>query len=679
MKKVTWFISLILLLFTLENTYADDTEIFSGGVVNVPPNVLIIFDTSGSMDDQIASSIYYPSNDYSNGLGGVGYIYDTEKVYYVWKEPSHPQEFPIYRVFTDTTAEVGCFEAGEALETLGHWMGYIENSSPFNCGTTNAETLATGNYLNFLQTPETDWDEKIDVAKQVIEDLLVSVEDTAVRFGLMRYDEVKNQGGRILAEIGSTDDQIKLQMDDNDFYPHGATPIAECLAEAGLYFAGQQSWADNSITYTSPVQWRCQKNYIILMTDGCSYADEGDAHYTKDILFTKADYLNGSPIGDYDGDTVDPQTDVNGGTHWLDDVAKFLYDEDILIDPATDNAGVSFDDEYFQQQNIVTYTIGFATGTDDLLLQRAADSNHGHGAYYSAEDSSELATAFSTIVGIILSHNASFIAPVVPVSKQNSIFSGNTVYLSLFKPMNDSGFWYGNIKKFGIDSHGLILQKNGTLATDQNGQILDDASSCWQDSSLDGSTTEAGGAGSAMLNQTTRNFYTYKSGNSYDLTSSVNAFSTGNADITAALLGVTSDHRDDLINFLTARGDYALGGQFEREWVLGDILHSKPATMYDGNNTLIFLGANDGFLHVFVDDDKGTDSTDTLGDDTLSEAWCFVPWDILPDLHLIQDSTAHHYYVDGSPMLYRAGNNQYVAFGMRRGGNKYYSINIGQY
>jgi len=67
-----------------------------------------------------------------------------------------------------------------------------------------------------------------------------------------------------------------------------------------------------------------------------------------------------------------------------------------------------------------------------------------------------------------------------------------------------------------------------------------------------------------------------------------------------------------------------------------------------------------------------------LSNDTVTEAWCFTPWELVPSLHLIKDGgSTHTHFVDGSPALYYDGTNQYVTFGLRRGGDNYYSIKVG--
>jgi type IV pilus assembly protein PilY1 len=692
---------------------ADDTDIFSGSTINVPPNILILLDTSGSMqedDKKVPSSIYDPSHNYRDDLTQItGGTPERYTVYFIKKEPNKEWEKSLFDELTESTANIGCVDAKTALDTYGYWMGFMytepDENGKYQCGGDTLMKLSVGNYRNFLDAPTTDSEYRMTIAKRVIKNFVEALDDTAVRMGLMRFDDEKDSGGKILLPNGAADAQFNevlytADIINDKLLAKGTTPIAEALAEAGRYYAGISNWTTylgsddttgiiNSGSYISPIQWRCQKNYVIVISDGLSYNDNGKVSVNDASMFLQT-YINNKIIGDYDNDGNDlteDGTDIDDtvyageGTHMLDDVAKFLYDEDILASPATDNSGTSFDHEYFPKQNIITYTVGFMTdsGTEtqspaDALLTNAA--LQGGGDFLSANNSAELEQAFLSIVGMILAVNSSFIAPVVPVNKINKVYSGNSVYLSLFKPNNSSAFWYGNLKKFGLDSNGYLLQKDGTSAIDDTGEILETASSCWSYSSGDGSTTELGGAGAVLYNTSaSRKFYTYGGGVTTSLTASDNEFSSdGSTQEVKDALGVADPA--DLIDFLTAQNNYAKGGALDREWVLGDILHSKPATMFYGDNdTIIFVGSNDGFLHVFVDYDGG--DPDDLSIDTLSEAWCFVPWDLLPNLHFLKDSTQHTYFVDGSPLLYHDGGYQYVIFGLRRGGNKYYSLKIG--
>ena len=668
------------------NMHADDIDIFSGSLINVAPNVLIIFDTSGSMSDNVPASVYDPSYDYARDVD-TGWGRSARSRYMVYRKTGGDWGAENWSPFATTTADIACGEAKDALDTIGHWVGYIQSGSPHGCGSRNTESLATGNYLNYLASPSTHYSTKLAVAQDVVKKLLDTT--ATVRFGLMRFNDEASgdyRGGRILSLVGTNIATIKTQIDG--LTARGATPLAESLAEAGLYFAGKASWANPGTSYVSPIQWRCQKNYVIVMTDGNSWSDIGNGN--GDNIFSRDNYMDNRKIGDRDADGADPGMDSNGGTHWLDDVAKFLYEEDLIL-TGTDQGGGSFNDANFSHQRIVTYTIGFATGSNDLLLKRAADSSHGHGAYYSAENAQQLEAAFSSILGDILARNSNFVAPVVPVSKLNKVYSGSSLYLGLFFP-TESGIWRGNLKKYGLSPSGVVMGRNGAPAVDVSGLIGASVSSLWADVG-DGPRVVEGGAGLQMLGQASRNFYTYKTGNANkNLSDANNLFATTNTNITYSLMGVSSDTvKNDLINYLRAEGVYA-PSPTGRDWVMGDVIHSIPAVYpiaYDPLNhtglSLVFVGANDGFLHCFLDtDNANNDNTPPVySDDQVTEAWSFVPWDLIPRLKKTKSSlktdSAHEYFVDGSPAVYKLGSDLYLTVGLRRGGTNYYTLKVGDF
>lgn len=501
------------------------------------------------------------------------------------------------------------------------------------------------------------------MAKEVIETVINDTGD--VRFGLMRFNNNSgdDQGGYIISECGT--DKATLISQLNSLPANGFTPLAETLAEAGLYFAGKRSWYNGSsgtynstcdssgsgcFQYTSPMQYRCQKNYIILMTDGASTED-------RDSKLSSGTYINGDTIGDYDNDGNDPGSYASNGSDYLDDVAKYLYENDL-------NSSLGTSGDSFEKQNIITYTIGFQT--DQALLSETA--YNGGGLYYTANSISGLTAAFEKIMTDIADVNAVYVSPVVPVSRMNRTFAGNSLYVGFFKPQTD-GRWAGNIKKYGLDNQGNIVDANGNPATLLNGAIKDNARSFWS-VSADGPNVLEGGVGALLLDQASRNLYTYLGlpvdVPVTDLTNLTNAFSTGNGDITVSILGVsTSTERDNVINDIHGAG---------RSWILGDVLHSKPSVAYydtDGNGSLdesfIFSGANDGVMHCFKDSDG-------------SEAWGFIPPDHLTRLQLLSDATTDHdYFVDGAPVIYESTNQKILFFGEHRGGNNYYALDVTTY
>jgi type IV pilus assembly protein PilY1 len=649
-----------MIFFLTPGLRAEDIDIYGTTTISVTPNVLIIFDTSGSMADAIPGPpvVYVPSTTYTG-------TYTTNAVY----EKSYHWGHYSYTMLVSDYHTLNCPATKTDLENKGYSSHgvYRSYSGSWQCSYHFSGQLYLGNWINYdLSTPNTS-NTKIEIAQQVITDLID--ETTNVNFGLMRFND--DQGGRILAPCGTDKTTIKSTI--NSLTANGWTPLAETLAEAGLYFAGKKSWfngssgtyssdcdnnGNNCYQYTSPITAAlpCQKNYVIIMTDGASTQDQSSK-------LTSAPYINGDTIGDYDHDGEDPGSYASSGSDYLDDVAKYLYDNDLRPDVGSGS---------FEKQNIVTYTIGFAT--EQELLQKTAQN--GGGKYFTANSLSGLSAAFHEILSEIADVSGVFVSPVVPVSRMNGTYAGNSLYVGFFKPKED-GRWEGNIKRYGIDSVGRIIDAGGNLATETNGAIKDNAQSYW--STLpDGPDVLSGGVGGVLQNQTTRHLYTYigspPSGAtpSDDLTATINAFSTANAEILPGDLGeTTTTDKDNVINDI-----YGVG----REWKMGDILHSKPAVVYydtnnnssldSGDDAMIYAGGNDGMMHCFKDSDG-------------SEVWGFIPPDLMTGLKDLSDTgiTTHEYFVDGSPKVYDEGIDatKILFFGERRGGNHYYALDITDY
>lgn len=606
---------------------ADDTEIY-GTVsdVSLAPNILIIFDSSGSMD-----TADVPGDPYNSATSYTG-SYASEAVYlrkrhwwwYYW-------EF-----FSADVNALGCGTIKSELLTQGFSRGNINGSFPYNCGGT-VKRLRTGNYMNYIESGVGTPRKRIDVAKEVITDLISTT--TGVRFGIMRFNH--SDGGRVVAECGTDNDTLISVV--NDISASGWTPLAETLAEAGLYFAGEDSWFNSGLSYTSPMQERCQRNYIIIMTDGEPTED-------KDSKLASASYINNDAIGDYDNDGADPGSYSSNGSDYLDDVAKYLYEND--CHPALGD-GTSFD-----KQNIITYTIGFQL-THELLQDTATN---GGGEYYTATNYSELSEAFFHIMSSISEENAVFVAPVVPISRMNRAYAGDRIYLGFFKPQQ-SGRWIGNIKRYALDEYGTLYDANNVVATTPDGLIKSNALSFWTTLGNDGPDVAAGGAAEVLNlmieDSTPRELYTY-TGSDALLTDSSNAFVNGNSAITNADLDVAdAAERQELF-------DTVHSGTF------GDIIHAEPVVVYypDPDNdpdtsdqrTMIYAGANDGILHA-IDDDSG------------SEEWGFIPPHQLPRLSLLNDND-HDYFLDGSPAIYYGSDQWVLIAGERRGGSNYTAIDI---
>ena len=620
---------------------ADDTEIY-GTVTNpdIEPNVLIIFDNSRSMDEADVPGVPYdPNQTYSCA----SCTYTRNAVYY--RRYNSFTGTYWWDLFATNVGSLGCSTLREALLEQGYAEGYIRSSSPFNCGGSTKRYLRLGNYLNYIETGIGPYLRRIDVAKQVVSDLIATTDN--VRFGLMIFNY--EQGGRLRIPVKSVNDpahRSALLNAVNELTPSTWTPLAETLAEAGLYYAGKPSWfntsgfPDESYSggrYVSPMLERCQKNYIIIMTDGEPTKD-------RDSRLWSAPYINGDFIG-----TSTPANDPAkfdypyDGSGYLEDVARYLYEND--CNPAMGD-GTAFD-----KQNITTFTIGLRI--EQALLQRTAAA--GGGSYYTAENYSTLREAFFQIMSSIIEKNACYVAPVVPISRMNRVFAGDKIYLGFFKPQQ-SGRWIGNIKRYKLEPNGALIDAKGDPVTTPEGLIKDNALSWWTVLGNDGPAVERGGAAEALSLQIEstepRRVYTW-TGTSPLLTDSSNAFVTANTAITNAMLGVAD---------ATARSQLF---DTVRNGVFGDVIHSEPAIVHYPDKTVIYVGANDGMLHA-IDDDTG------------QELWSFIPPEHLGRLTRLSDAD-HDYFVDGSPAVYGGDAQKILVIGSRRGGEAYVALDVTDY
>ncbi len=730
--------------------YAGDTTIYGGAPVVLEPNVLIIIDTSGSMNDPVPGAAYDPATDYTPSTGakycknssGANIVCATNDIY----DSSRPPIFFYHDVSTVATLCSNGDTPQSNLQTYGIYTGNQLSNIDGTCistrrGRRRSGTYQTGNYVNWLNTVGGST-AKITIAQNVVKDLIASTH--GVRFGLMQYHPTgsgSNQGAEFIAQsyLGSTYTTTIQDMDDpytgsstttnryalmaavTALTANGDTPLGESLFEAMRYFQGGAPGFGSTVgvsggTYSSPIQYGCQKNYVVIVTDGMANSD------TSSLLKTICNN------GDCDGNGVEPGN-LNDSA---DDVAKYMYDNDLR----SDISGT---------QNVSTFAIGFGalSGSDAAavdLLTRATDTAHGHGQFFLAGNQQALASAFTSIMGEIFSVNTSFVAPVVPVSPENKTYSGSRVYMGFFKP-ETSAVWSGNLKKFGLGPYSTYSSSTGTVVLDasavfdvsgnlatyvdnnadgfddrdgtqlplgaQNGGFRASAISYWS-TIADGGDVQSGGVGALLLSRDyaiscpacnitgtqPRNIYTYL-GTNTDLTQPVNALSTVNTALTATVLGlpgavITSATTTDvnmLINYVQGFDTYddnANGNTTEkRDWILGDILHSKPQVIsynvYDyasnpasesdcsANKTLIYTGANDGMLHAFKDCDG-------------SEAWAFIPPDLLKNLQYFRGTT-HPYFVDSTVVSYiyqtdptatsisaAAGDKVVLVVGLRRGG-----------
>jgi len=188
----------------------------------------------------------------------------------------------------------------------------------------------------------------------------------------------------------------------------GLTPTAGTLQSSIDYFTGAGS-------YTSPVQYWCQKNFIVYVTDGLPSVDEngngGSADALMPAVLTKIDNLRNISVT------------IGGTSHDFD---------------------------------VKTYIIGLGLTTeakaklDDMAVHGGTAVN-GH-AYY-ADDVDELISGLSLILQDIVENSYSFATTSISSSR---VADENYIYEASFQPVTDDPFWLGHLTKYNINDDGTI-------------------------------------------------------------------------------------------------------------------------------------------------------------------------------------------------------------------------------
>jgi type IV pilus assembly protein PilY1 len=526
-----------------------------------------------------------------------------------------------------------------------------------------------------MANPASDGKIKMTTAKEVSTELISK--NSSLRWGIFSFDDAKDMGrisGKLKAPIGSS--LTVLNNAIGALSAKTATPLGEALYEITRYFGGQSSYF-SKITgnYTSPIQYRCQKNFVIVVTDGVAtfddilpglntkpaetYTSYNASNVAENRTFKicksttpVSSYLTcpakveGSAVDNPFTGTADDTSNTNYGRS-IRDVAMYAYDADFRVG-GNDDDGKPFDDPKFKKQNIFTYTVGFAL--DDPIL--TATAAVGHGKYYTASTKDALVASLQNAVDSIVAStsNAGGVA-----TQSETTAAGNRVFQPVFNPNG----WYGELRCFLLNADGTV----GAGCTPNPKAVIPAAAS--------------------------RKIYSSKVDGSTPATTAFE-FVSNSSSMTAAqksLLGADATAQNKTINFV--RGETIIGFRSRAGILLGDIVDGQPVVVTKPSGStndsayssfissnaarnMVFVGANDGMLHAF-------------GIDNMTELMGYIPSTVYPNLKALTATdygmsagTPHAYHVNGSMRQQdiKAGGawKTIVAGGLGQGGRGYYAV-----
>ena len=496
-------------------------------------------------------------------------------------------------------------------------------------------TLANGSSRDFT-TGMIPNDYRINVARDVSTDLVAN--NRALRIGLATFNPPNSSnsgpGGyiaRAISDLSPVSGSV-TQTQANSNYSAlinainglGAvanTPLAESYYEVTRYFRGMAPYYNGTpSTYTSPIQYRCQKNFGVVITDGLP---------TYDRTFPTNDPQGGSRLPNWDGissnDGADPLGNAEGDTLYLDDIAKFAFDID-MRSTGTDVTGKSWDGAEFGRQYLNTYTVGFAV-TNQMLSDAA---RYGAGKYYPATNSEGLSSALSSALSDITSKAGSGGGGT---SNGATLTSTSSFYQTTYDPKD----WRGTIRAFGFNSTGTVNTAAAQWTTDT--AIVPGATApiyqSWNTATNVPVTLAYGNFSPAQQASLSQGLPTGVTGN--DLVEWSKGVNRTGLKVRSVLLG-------DIINspLVLASPNDQTASDLVNDTSYSTYLTTKAANM----NASLVVNANDGFFSV-INSTNGT------------RRYAYMPSSVLPSLQFIADPSyingvSHKFLVDGQVGVFDA-------------------------
>lgn len=627
-----------------------------------------------------------------------------------------------------------------SLLVLTHLTAKAEDIDLF-AGVAPAET-SLPNVLIILDNTG-NWTQPFANEIAALSGVVAALPEDKFRVGLMMFTETGggnsgNDGGYVRAAIRELDADTKLKfqsliqsfnsIDDRS----NSGKIGKAMQESYLYFAGLAPYAGNKknkTDYLGNTSGTAASKAIYALPDNALSAKAGNVYNNNFVVDGCANnyviYISNGAAQDSNADTEQSKSALaalGGDT------------STIPISPSGSQSNVADEWSRFMKNSslgITTYTVdinkvttGQGPGWTALLKSVANQSSGKYFDVSSANAGAEISAALNSIFTEIQSVNSVFASVSLPVSVNTQGTFLNQVYIGMFRPdQNSLPRWDGNLKQYKLGYSDGVLKlldaNNASAINSSTGFITACARSFWTpleaddywsfrpsgdclvtdseaSNSPDGNIVEKGAQAYKLRNTsppTARNVKTCTGS-----CSSLSDFNTGNAAITAALLGVSNaTERSTLINWqrgldLEDENTNSLTSTEMRPSAHGDVVHSRPVAVNYGTDAIpqvvVFYGGNDGMLRAVNGNRSSGIGTIPAG----GEIWSFVPPEFYGKIKRIYDNTVSisfpgnsvespqplpkDYGVDGPVAAYKNGSSVWLYSSMRRGGRTMYAFDV---
>ena len=497
---------------------------------------------------------------------------------------------------------------------------------------------------------------KITIAQNALKNLFNSAATYSMAYwSLYHFDDGSNTSRQIVSwsdPTNSSGSTAFINAINNNLNDGSATPSAGAFYNVTRSFVGTKGYSTtqscvgsrhnqvctsdaDDYSNASPIQYTCQKNFVIFLSDGYPNDD-------SQLAITETDYKktpNSSvAINSYtpSGVTV-PASTTSYDSRLVRYTGFYNYEGLLPAGATTDKEGNTYDKT--NATPLVTYTIGFGlpyTDPGQQILDAAAQaggtkkytcSNNTNGCYaYSASDMTSLTNAINAIIGSINSVTATNV-PVVASKPTNPTEAIQATFYS--------GDWSGQLHAYTVSSTTGLANMTSSIPVLFNST----------------STTRLANIFTSTAATNSGALYTSVSSNS-----SLNSYLAG---------GSPSGWR-------------SRSSDKSNPSTLGDIIDSTPMPLGTTTTAGFAVGANDGMLHVF----GRTTSNYT-------EVFSYIPRAVTAaNLALLGSTTygaaqPHLYFVNGNLTFNNVSGNQFstattsvLTGGMAQGGQGLFALDI---